>query len=84
MSLVVGDAAVQFAQERPAVVFVVFPRILAIEDDRHQSIAAALQEWAGSSRGCGRRKWSAASAGTHAGVDEADQIAEVVIAEDPV
>ena len=36
---VVGDAAVQLAQERAAVAIVIFPGVLAVENDGHQRVA---------------------------------------------
>ncbi len=80
-SRVVADALVEFAEERAAVEVIVFPRILAVEDDGHEGVAAggqnarailadAVQEIGG---GMGR---------FHLGIDEADQVAHEMIAED--
>ena len=43
MPAVLGNAPVQFAQERPAVAVVIFPGVLAVQNDGHQRIAPARQ-----------------------------------------
>ena len=42
--------AVEFAEERAAVAVVIFPGVLAVENDRHQGIAPAGQNARGSCR----------------------------------
>ena len=75
------DAPVQLAQERPAVAVVVFPGVLAIQDDGHQGVAAGAEN-AGAVLADAAQEILRGGGGVHLGIDEADQVAQEVIAED--
>ena len=75
------DAAVELAQEGPAVLLIVFPGVLAIEDDGNQRVAAGVQDRAAVGANSSQEVFSRFR-GAHARVDEADQVAEEMIAED--
>ena len=60
---------------------IVFPRVLAIEDDGHQGIAAGGQD-AGAVLADAVQEIGGGMRGLHLGIDEADQVAHEMIAED--
>src|SRR5262245_44550206 len=78
---VVADSAVEFAEEGTAVPIVVFPGVFAIEDDGHERISAGDQASRAilpdAAQALARRLRC-----IHFGVNEADEVAQKMIAED--
>ena len=68
------NAAVQLAQEWPAVPVVIFPGVFAVQDDRNQRVAAA-RENAVAVLPDAEQEIVGGCAGVHAGIDEADEVA---------
>ena len=81
MSRVVADAPVEFAQEGTAVVVIVFPGVFAVEDDGHQGVAAGGQN-AGAVLADAVQEIVGGMRRLHLGIDEADQVAHEMVAED--
>ena len=71
---IVGNAAIELAQKRAAIFFVVFPGVFAIQDDGHQRIPAAGNN-AMAILADAIQKMVRCFHRTHSGVDETDEIA---------
>ena len=78
---VVGNPPVQFAQERPPVQVVIFPRVFAVQDDRRQRVAPRAQD-AGAVLADAPQKIVRRRARIHLRIHETDQVAQEVVAED--
>src|SRR5687768_16823145 len=82
-SRVSGDPAVQLPEEWAAAPFVILPCVLAIENDRNQSIPSACNN-AGAVVANANHEVIGGLGGSHPGIHETDQIAEITVAKHSV
>jgi hypothetical protein len=74
------NPAIQLAQEGAAVMVVIFPGVLAIQNDGHQRIAARAQD-ARAVFADAAQKIVGGGRGVHLRINEADQVAHEMVAE---
>ena len=77
------NSAVQLFQKRPATEFVILPGILSIQDDRDQRVTTLLQ-YGPAILPNAIEKMFGGIGGSHACINEANQVTEIVVAEDTV
>jgi len=77
---ILGDALVEVAEEGASVAIEVFPGVFAVEDDGDEGVLALVVEVAGVFADAVEEVVGGVG-GVHAGVNEADEIAEEVVAE---
>ena len=81
--IIAFNLPVKFPQEWPAGQFKIFPGVFAIENDWHQGVAARAQD-RGTIGANGIQKMIRSFFGPHARVDKADEVAQRMIAKQPV